>query len=81
MNNPTKREQKCIDCMIINFGGKWLNCAIYEKCLRKFQMSTSRFEDFVRVEFNNGYVKIIRRENVGTSPVLKWYFGNTQITL
>jgi hypothetical protein len=78
--NITKQEQVCIDCMVKNFANKWLNCTIYEKCLRKFHVSTIRFEQHVRVEFKGGYVKIVRQEEMGVTEPLCWYWQNEKLS-
>ena len=77
----SKREQICIDCMIKNFSDKWLNCAVYEKCLRKFKVSTVRFEEHVRVEFKAGYVKIIKQEETGFMAPESWYWKNEKLSV
>ena len=81
--NISPLMQKYIDCMIVNFGGKWLNCAVYEKCLRKFHISTIQFEDHVNVEFKHGYIRLIEQKEMGR-PVwdgkpMYWHDGNKQI--
>ena len=76
----TRREQVCIDCMLKNFAGKWLACALYEYCLRKFNMSTVRFEEHVRVEFNSGYVRIIRQEENGFVAPEYWYLRDKKLS-
>ena len=76
----TEKEQFCIDYMINHFANKWLNCVIYEKCLRKFHISTMRFEEHVKVEFKAGYVKILRQEEVGFVKSMSWYLGEKKLS-
>lgn len=76
----TKREQACIDCMVKNFAGKWVACALYEKCLRKFRVSTIRFEEHVRVEFRAGYARIVRQEETGFVANAYWYWKDERLS-
>ena len=80
-HNITKREQACIECMIKNFAGKWVACVLYEKCLRKFHVSTIRFEEHVCVEFRAGYVRIMRQEETGFVAPTCWYWQNEKLSV
>ena len=77
----TEKQERAYNYLMAKYSGKYIPCAKYEKILRAFHISTSYFEDHVRVEVNRrGFVQVIgKEEESDRRPKWAWYWNNERL--